>query len=114
MTRRGGALLSEYKLPEHTVQVLNTRTATVHLSEGEGCWCRAWRCGSISEPAVTAELANNSRRWSHLNKVAFCRTCHSIKTVLRMGGAMVENGQPVDPSSSSSSEASSGSSTDSE
>ena len=102
-----GAPLSEYKLPEHVVQVLNSRTATVHLSEGDGCWCNAWKCGSRESPASTAEFAVTSRRWSHLNKVAFCRNCHSIKTVLRMGGVLLEFGQPVEASSSSSSESSS-------
>ena len=79
--------LAKYKLPEHTVQVLNTRTATVHLSEGEGTWCRAWRCGSASSPASTAEFAVNAERWLHQNKVAFCLNCHSLKTVSRMGGS---------------------------
>mgnify|MGYP003340974915 CR=1 FL=1 len=108
-----GALLSEYRLPEHVVQVLNSRTATVHLSEGDGCWCKAWKCGSRELPASTAAFATSSRRWSHLNKVAFCRNCHAIKTVLRMAGVL-ENGQPVEPSSSSSSESSSGDSSDSD
>ena len=108
------SLLSDYRLPEHVVQVLNTRTATVHLSEGDGCWCRSWKCGSRESPAATAEFASTSGRWSHLNKVAFCLNCHSVKTVLRMGGALVDNGSPVEPSSSSSSESSSGSGEDSE
>ena len=97
-------LLSTYRLPEHVVQVLNTRTATVHLSEGEGTWCRAWRCGKATQPAATAEFAQTASRWSSLNQVAFCINCHSVKTVVRMGGALVCQGEPVEPSDSSSSE----------
>jgi hypothetical protein len=99
-------VLSKYRLPEHVVQVLNTKTSTVHLSEGEGTWCKAWRCGSRDDPAATAEFALNSGRWSDQNPVAFCLNCHSIKTVSRFGGALVLDGEPVVASSSSSSESS--------
>ena len=79
--------LARYKWPEHVVQVLKSRTATVHLSEGEGTWCRAWKCGLPASPASTAGFAVSASRWSHENKVAFRLNCHSLKTVSRMGGS---------------------------
>jgi hypothetical protein len=105
-----GEALSKYKLPEHTVQVLNTRTATVHLSDGEGTWCNAWRCGSREDPVPTAEFALDSSRWDCNNPVAFCINCHSLKTVIKMGGALILDGEPQDASSSSASESSTSSS----
>ena len=81
-------VLSRFSLPEHTVQVLNTRTVTVHLSGGEGTWCNAWKCGSKDSPASSAEFARDSTRWTSQNKVAFCRNCHSLRTVSKMGGGV--------------------------
>ena len=109
-----GEMLSEYRLPGDTAQVLNTRTATAHLSEGEGCWCKAWRCGSRELPTPTAEFATSSRRCSYKQGGILPHLSFSEDSATD-GGGVLENGQPADDASStSSSESCFGSSSESE
>jgi hypothetical protein len=107
-----GSVMSKYSLPEHIIQVFNTKTSTVHLSEGDGTACRAWRCGSPDDPVKTAEFATSSSRWTSDNPVNFCLSCHSVKVVSRLGGALIVHGEALEPSESSASESSSSSSSD--
>ena len=57
-----GLAAARYVFPKVVVQVLNTRTSTVHLSRGVGVACNAWKADTPDEPAKGAELASGTER----------------------------------------------------
>ena len=102
------SLMAQFRLPDHVVQVLNEKSKTVHLSEGDGTICHRWQCGTATVIAKGAEFSKTYSRWTPCRSaVSFCIWCHSLRAITKCGGAVVVDGEPVMGSSSSGSESSS-------
>ena len=77
--------------PDHVVQVLNSRTNTVHLYlKDETTICSAWRCGTPSRGNRAAEFACSHLEWSgSISSTLFCTLCYSEKGMMKMAAAPV-------------------------
>ena len=97
---------AQFTFPKGIVQVLNSKTSTVHLSPAEGgTFCKFWKCGRRKTPARNAEFARSTRRWkASVSVCRFCITCHSSSMVHKFGGRLKLNGVHLDASSGSRSE----------
>ena len=104
-----------YEFPDGFVQVLNLKTGMVHLSNGAGVACNAWRPGTPEAPSKNAEWAkSSSQRDSQVNPYEFCLNCHSSKALTKLGGGKLKvAGKALSDDESSSSESGSGESSDS-
>ena len=104
---RGGAehllCAATYVFPDSVVQVMNTRTNTVHLHLGSSLTvCGSWKLGSRAEPISTADFALDCNRWSSSSPSAnFCSQCFSDKGMVNCGALL----NPTSAAACSASEA---------
>ena len=80
-------LSAEFMLPESVVQVLNSKTSTVHLYTDDcKAVCGGWVCGFPSEPTANAEFAKDFYTWNGAcGPFAFCTVCFRDSTYARLG-----------------------------